>query len=846
MLRSFDGLAFRQLRTRPLRAGLTAFGVVLGVGMVFGVLLLVGTIRTTFDTMLESAFGKQELVVNAKAGTLPQDSLAKVKDTPGVTGAGSMIGAVFNRLDEHGKTIKGLKGQLMVAGIDPYGNPPYRMHLISGRGAVFGREAVLERKWAKDAGIGIGDSVRVASPSGPVHLRIIGLFGFENGASMGGIGYATMPLREARRIMETPSGWMQIVASVKKTSDLEPVQKRLQNALGPGVDVKTPAGWGKEIGKQLDALNVVLYFFSGIALFVGGFLILNSFNMTVLQRMREIGMLRTLGASRGMVARTVLTEALIVGIIGTVLGLGLGLGLAQGLIAMMRGLGVPVGSLHMTMGGAITASILGIVVTTVGAWWPARRAGRIPPIRAALGDSEPQKRPSIKRGLIGVALFVPGLIFGGELFMGGSGAGDAMLGMLVTMVMFVGMAMAAPFIILPVVAALGPIFKTFFPACGWLAVEALRSNATRTAATAAALTIGLSVVMVNSSMSASFIGTIRDQLTQGFARDFNVQPQGYTIEDGGGPGIPQRLVDKVQQMPEVAVATPVRAQVTTLPKTDEPGLMVGVDPIAYPRVDESPIKAATRDEAYRRLGIGGVILGANYAYKTHLKVGDTIVLRGPRGAREAPIAGITQTLEPRDLQMSLATMRDIYGVTANSQLAVKAWDSSKAPVLQRRVQRLVDDRYANLELVSLAGRKAEIEKEVNQQFNFFNAIVAIAVIVSLLGVVNTLAMSVIERTREIGVLRALGSSRWLIRQTMLDESLMITIAGALAGIFVGVLIGFVWVGTLGGVMPGISFHLPLGTMIGVTIAAVIAGVLAAALPARRAARLQVIRALTYE
>jgi putative ABC transport system permease protein len=308
---------------------LTGFGVVLGVGMVFGVLVLVGTIRSTFDTMIESAFGKQELIVNAKAGTLSEDTLQKVRTTPGVTSAGSMIGAVFSRLDRNGNAVKGLKGRLMVAGIDPYGRNPYRMHMVLGRGPIYGRETMLEQEWAKDAGLSLGDSVRVASPSGPVRLQVVGLFGFENGASMGGQGYATMPLREARRIMEMPSGWVQIVAGVKSTRDVETVQKRLQERLGPGVDVKTPAGWGKEIMKQLDALNMILYFFSGIALFVGGFLILNSFNMTVLQRMREIGMLRTLGASRSMVARTVLTEALVVGAIGTVLGLALGLGLAQ-------------------------------------------------------------------------------------------------------------------------------------------------------------------------------------------------------------------------------------------------------------------------------------------------------------------------------------------------------------------------------------------------------------------------------------------------------------------------------------------------------------------------------------
>lgn len=846
MLRSFDGLAFRQLRTRPLRAALTAFGVVLGVGMVFGVLLLVGTIRTTFDTMLESAFGKQELVITAKAGTLPDKALGQVESTPGVTRVGSMIGAAFSRLGPDGKPISGLKGQLMVAGVDPYGDAPYKMHLIAGRGPVFGRETMLERVWAKDAGLELGDHVKVASPTGPVQLEVVGLFGFKSGTSMGGMGYAMMPLREARRIMEMPNGWVQMVAGVGATSDLEPVQKRLEKRLGPGVDVKTPAGWGEQIAGQLDALNMVLYFFSGVALFVGGFLILNSFNMTVLQRMREIGMLRTLGATRGMIARTVLTEALVVGAVGTALGLALGLGLAQGLIEMMRGLGVPIGSLAFSSGGAITATILGIVVTLAGAFWPARRAGRIPPIRAALGDTEPRRRPSVRRGLIGLALFIPGLIFGGELFMGGSTATDALLGMIVTMLMFVGMAMAAPFIILPVAGAMAPLFKRAFPASGRLAVDAVRSNAARTAATAAALTIGLSVVVVNASVSSSFIGTIRQQLTQNFARDFNVQPQGYAIEQGSGPGIPERLVTRIKGMPEVAVATPVRAQWTTMPETDVQGLMVGVDPIDYQKVDRTPIKGATPAEAYRRMGLGGVILGANYAHKAQLTTGDTIKLEGPRGAREAPVVGVMESLEPRDVQMSLATMRDIFGITANSQVAVKAWESSQLPALQRRVNGLIETRYSNLEVLALADRKAEIDAQISQQFNFFNAIVAIAVIVSLLGVVNTLAMSVIERTREIGVLRALGSSRWLVRQTMLDESLMITLAGAIAGVLVGLLIGFVWVSSLGTVMPGIVFHWPLGTIIGVTVAAIIAGIVAAALPARRAAKLQVIRALSYE
>ena len=196
--------------------------------------------------------------------------------------------------------------------------------------------------------------------------------------------------------------------------------------------------------------------------------------------------------------------------------------------------------------------------------------------------------------------------------------------------------------------------------------------------------------------------------------------------------------------------------------------------------------------------------------------------------------------------LASANGSDIYGITANAQLAVKAWSASQAPTLERNVDKLLAGRYANLEVVSLAGRKAEVNREISQQFNFFNAIVAIAVIVSLLGVVNTLAMSVLERTREIGVLRALGASRWAVRETMLDESLLITLAGAIAGLALGLLIGFVWVGSIGAVMPGITFYLPITAMAGIAIASVIAGVLASALPARRAAKLQVIQALNYE
>lgn len=849
MLRSYDGLALRQLKTRPLRSFLTAFGVVLGVGMVFAVLVLVATIRGTFDNLIETAFGKQDVIVQAKAGNLPTGTFAKVKATRGVVDAGAMIGAIFTRLGPDGRPVKGLKGQLMVAGVDPNGMNPYRWRVVDGRGPIGGPEIAVERNWARDRGVNVGDSLRVATPTGPSHLRVVGILELPNSVGFGGQGLASMNLRDARRLMETPDGYLQITARAASASEVTPVRNRLQRALGSGIDVKTPRGWGDQIEKQLEGLNVLLYFFSGVALFVGGFLILNNFNMTVLQRIRELGMLRTLGASRFMVARTVLGEALVIGAIGTVLGLGVGLGLATGLVAMMRGLGLPIGSLELSASGAITAAILGMVVTAAGAMWPARRAGRVAPIRAALGDAGSGGPPSWRRGVAGLVLFVPGLIVGGKLFMGG-GTGSAVAGTGVTTAMFVGMALLAPFVILPLVRALAPVVTWLWPAGGRLASDAVRSNGARTAATAAALMIGLSVVVANSSMSASFVGTVRDQLNRNFARDFDVQASGYSLEQGGGPGVPHSLRKRIAAMPEAGVVTPVRVIVTELPGAgSQPGLILGWDPARYGAVSKQPVQGVDRAAALAAVGRGEVLAGGNYAHRAGLERGDPIVLNGPAGRVRTRVAGVIDAVDENaghNLQMSLATMKRVYGVTADAQLAVKARKPAFVPVLERRIDRLIAAHYQNLELVSAAGRKAQVDAEISRQFNFFNAIVAIAVLVSLLGVVNTLAMSVIERTREIGVLRALGSSRWLVRQTMLDESLMITIAGALAGIAIGLLIGAVWMSSLGSIMPGMAFHVPVATVAGVAVAAVVAGAIAAALPARRAARLNVIRALNYE
>lgn len=854
MLRSLDALAVRQLRSQPLRAVLTAFGVVLGVAIVFSVLLLVGTIRHTMDDVFDSALGKTDVVVSPKAGLLPDRAVADARATPGVRDAGGMVGAIVTRLDERNRPITDNNGQIMVAGYDPERFPPYDFRMVEGRGIATGRELIVERNWAKDTGTDIGERVSVATPTGPAHLPVVGIFRFSSGLSLGGIGLAAMPLQAARNLMDQPHGWIQVSVSAEDRDAAAGLITKLRDRMPDGAKVQTPAAVADDFKSQLDAMNIVLFFFSGVALFVGAFLILNSFNMTILQRMRELGMLRTLGASRRRIVRIVLDEALVLAAAGTIVGLAVGIGLAAVLVALMRGLGWPIGNLHVDAGSAITAAVVGIIVTLGAALWPARRAGRIAPIRAILGTAGVRRTPRPVRGVIGVALMLPGLILGGSFWFG-SGAEEgglaALLGIAMTMAMFLGMALLAPFMIGPVIRALGVPFRALFPAGGRLAVDALVTNPMRTAATAVALTIGLSVVVVNASMSNSLTATVSDQIEANFARDFEIQARGHSLEDGGGPGVPTALRARIAAMPETRAVTPVRSLYTDLPgtETETPGLIVGYDPALYGLMDETPIRGVDRAQALREVAAGGVLLGGTYADAAGLQRGDTLLLDGSYGRRRARVVGVLDTISSfagNTFQMSLRTMEAVYGRTPDAQLAVRARSGAQATALQRRLDALVAQEYPNLELQSAAGAQQEVEDEISAQFNLFNGILAVAVLVSLLGVVNTLAMSVIERTREIGVLRALGASRWKVRRTMLDESLLITFAGAITGVGFGAAIGWFWMRGLDDVLPGIAFHFPTGTTITVAVAAIVLGTLAAILPARRAAKLDVLDALKYE
>jgi putative ABC transport system permease protein len=855
-LRSFNGIGLRSLRARPLRSVLTTAGIVLGVGMAFGVLILVSTIHSSFEGLFDAIYGRTTVIVSGKSsiGSVPVGELPKIRQVDGVKAAEGDVFGVFRTVGEGGAADSGRSSMLFVAGVNMNGYDTAGSEVVAGREPSGPRQIELEEGWAQQQGYGPGDRLRLATPTGRTEVTVTGIYKLQTSLDLGGYGTATMPIAGQRELTDKYGTFDEINVVAEDGVSADALKRRIAAVTGPGVEVETPSGKGDQANESLAGLDIVLYFFSGIALFVGAFLILNSFNMTVLQRMREIGTMRALGASRRRLAVGVVFEALILATVGIALGLALGLGLAELLASAMRSFfALPLSSLKVTTSAALIAIAVGLLATVTGALYPALRAGRIAPIRALTGGRTIERPPGLRRALAGIALFLPGLAIGGLFWFSNQSGGalSALVGVGSTMVMFVGMVLLAPFVVMPIIRLLAIPARAVMPAEGRLASDSVRANPLRSSATASALVVTLSVVVVNGIMSQSFVGSISDELDKRFTRDLTVQPAGYT-EYGGGPGtsIARPLRERIAALPEAGTVTPIRSvYMLHLPVSEEPGLLEAVDPRVWPKVDRSEYEGASTAKAMAGLAAGGAVVGKGFSEDTGIAVGGALPLKGATGSRKAPVVATIDTFEAsgNTVMVSLRTMKQVYGITTDSVLAVTAVSPQDRPVLGTKIHRLLASDYPGYETVSNTKFKQHYEDQINQQFAFFNAIIGIAVIVGLLGIVNTLSMSVIERTREIGVLRALGGSRWRVRRTMLDESLLISLGGCLAGILAGLVVGVVWIYSVrASTLVGLNLHIPVSMLVLTAILGVVIGTLAAILPARRAAHLDPLRALTYE
>ncbi len=849
-MRSFKSLAWRNIRSRPLRAGLNAIGIVLGVGLVFAVTALSSNLVSTFDSLFDSVYGETDIVVSTtnSAGLLPDGTLEKVQATDGVEDATGVVQSLLTMVKD-GKASDKPTDRMYVAGVDPDAGDFTGAEIVEGRDIESGDEITVDKTFADKQKLAVGDTIEAAAPAGLARLELVGINRFKNDFSLGGQGLASTPIETARRLFDQPRGYNEIDVKVEgDAGDIADVKRDLQAQLGDGADVSTPKDLGDEIGDALQGFNVILGFFAGIAVFVGGFLILNSFAMTIAQRIREIGMLRTMGAGRARVTRSILVESLMLGAIGTVLGVLLGFVLTRLLIATVESFGVPFSEVTYPSTAFVLAVVIGLTATVVAAWQPARRAGRASPMEA-VNEETAAERPVLGRRLaFGLPMMALGL-GGAYVLVTSTDASKPVVavGIVGIFALFTGAILVAPVFIPAIARGLAPFVKLGGRLEGRIAVDNVVANVKRSAATAAILMVGIAMVATFGTVASSSLATVKKQLDATFKSDFAVQPIGADQGGGPQPTISPAVAQKVSKIDGVSVVSSERTLYVNKGFDDKDNWVVAIDPATTAEVRSPGFVGASSQEALDGLAAGGVALSQTYAEPNGIAVGDTIAIDGLHGTRKLKVVALDTTAVNATLGLlfSLETAEDLYGLNQDSSFGITLDDGADVERTRDAIENTLAP-YPQIELKSTAELKADIERQQSQGLSFFYALMFVAILIGLFGVMNTMFISVIERTREVGVLRAIGARRRQVRKIVRRESIILAVSGTIMGLVVGLALGGVFYYGFFRNLDNAVYAPPIDLIILSAILSVVFGVVAAGLPARRAAKTNVVDAVSYE
>ncbi len=851
-------VTFRGLRARKLRTALTAFAIVLGVAMVTGSSVLGATMKQAFDVVFSSAYEQTDVVVSGKsvvdsaessAPTLPVSMLSEIKATPGVARA---AGAIFDFsgnspyaivIAPNGKKISG--DPSFVMGFRPEDEQFNPLRLREGRWAAGDGEVVLDASTADGHGVKVGDTVKIAAlmPSAP--FKVVGLGGFGKVSSLGGATMAVFDLPVAQRLLHKEGKLDVVSVAAAEGTSAAALSERLQTFASATVQVQTADERAADdqagVGLFVDIITWILRGFGGVVLFVGGFVIVNTLSITVAQRTRELGTLRLIGATRAQVRRAVVLESLVIGALASLVGVAVGVALAVGLRALLGSfdLTFPETALVISPQTLAVGFLIGVIVTVIAGLLPAARATRISPVEA-VREGASQQRGTMARlasvlGTIlfvgGIALLALGMFKGGSLGVTGTLA-SSLGGMLL---LFIGAAMLVP-IAVPVIARIvGWPAARFAGIPGRLARDNAIRNPGRTASTAAALMIGIALVSAIAVLGRSLKITAVEGVASQIGSSHVLQ------SESGWKSLPPAVAKTISTAPGVRALSSVRHDRGKIGKK---------------QVDVSGIDPATIDGPYRftwqkgsrqslaALGTTGALVRDDLAEQNDLVLGDRIAVLSAAGkTRSYVIRGV----------FAPARLDSLLGHVVISQQAFDASFPQPADAFT------FVDLAPGTDTASLAARlkvfpdavlrttPAMIEKrqgDIDAIATLLTMLLVLAVITALLGMVNALALAVIERTREIGALRAVGMTRRQTRRMVRHEAVTTSLIGAAVGLPLGILVA--WVVTRGLARFGVAFHLPVKPLVAYVLVAAVAGVLAAVLPARRAAKLDVLKALQYE
>jgi putative ABC transport system permease protein len=849
-LRRFSGLSFRNLRARVQRTLLTAVGIVLGVGIVFGVLTLSNTMSGTFEKLFTRAYGSADLTVTAAGGSggFDQKVVEEVRGYEGVESAAPRYSLSSSLILDTGRK-DGLPEvrSMRLFGVEPQSAKlATGFELTEGHFPRSGKELTLDGGSAKSAGLGIGDRVTVGTPEGPKELRLVGLLRIPGG-SFGGLAFGMVPLPFAQKAFDKQDQISGIAVEAAEGVSVSDLGERLDRRLGEGLQIERSETRTQEISGQLQGFKIALLFFAGTSLFVGAFLVFNALSMTILERTRELGMLRALGSTRAMIARSVIVEAMLLGVIGSLLGVLFGYGMARGLVYLFgRAFLFEITSLVLSPFALVSAIVVGIAVTVVAALYPAMRAGRVSPVeamRARSAETGHSRVVSLLVPVLGLALAgagIPWIYYLAKNLSASLGGLVYASGIAAIIAAFLGISLVIPVLVRPLAALFSPVLRFLFGVEGRMAAANATRNRGRTALTASALMVGISLVVAFSALGGSLLGSIRDYLDGSLGSDYVVQP----TQQNSDAGFSAELPEKIARVQGVEKTTSIVSTFRQDGKRVD--AVFGVDQ-NYPGIFRVNYAAGGPD-AFSRLKNGDALVGKQLAKDRKLGVGSRIELLGPKGRKRYRVEGILKNDlvgGGMGIYLSKEILASDFNETQSEFLAIKAMPGSDREALARRIEAVLED-YPQFTLYSNAEWKAQIESDFNRQYVFFYAIMGVSVAVSAFGVVNTLSMSVFERTREIGILRAVGTTRLQIGRLIIDEGIVISLIGCLIGVALGSLLGYLFVQGSGAGGFEIDFYYPKLPALAALLSGLFIGIFAGLLPARSAARKGIVEAVQYE
>jgi putative ABC transport system permease protein len=846
-------LALKSLWARKARALATTFAVVIGVAFVAGSYVLTDTIFAAFDEIFGESLKGTSVVIsaenpvkqeNGEIPTIGASLLPRVQRTPGVRLAAGAIFTPGGFFDSEGNKIGNKFAPKFISSELP--GSLESLTYIEGNRPRGPTEASIDKAAAEASGLELGERIKLIGQGSARSFELVG-FTRLGGASFGGASIAQVTLPVAQQLTHKVGRFDQISIAAEKGVPATLLKKRIAREMPPGVRVETAkenADRGsEEIRENLTFLRIFLLVFAFIAILVGSFLIFNTFSITVAQRVSEFGMLRTLGASRRQILTDVVVEALTIGIVGALVGIGGGFLIAMLLNSLLEAfeIDLPTTGLVMESRTIVVSLLIGIVVTVLSSLVPAVRSTRVPPIAALRAVTAP---PSRRRRLVGIAvallLGVAGL---GAILLGlfGSASSGTAAGLIGggAVAMVFAVSLFSPHLVPPLAAIAGWPLERARRLLGRLSRENAQRNPSRTAVTAAALMIGLTVVTFVTVFAAGLKSSVAQVVDDNFAGGLVIQNS-----DGFSP-IPGGAAVAARKVPGVAAVATIRAEQAKLLPSGAGVRVSAPSPDIQKLVDLEWKQGGPA--VLRRLGRGQAIVSDSFASDHGLEVGDRVRLLSQ--TRRRPQFEVAGTFSSKldvfgSIAIAQAAMAREFGQTQDTIDFIETATGANPAKVQALLTAGVEKAFPVAEVLNQQELKESREEQVDQLVNLVYALLLLAIVISLFGIANTLALSIHERTRELGMLRAIGMSRRQVR-TMIRYEAVIT---ALIGAILGMALGLVFAALIAQPLKdeGFTLSYPVGSLIGLLVFSAILGVLAAIAPARRASRLDVLDSLQYE